>query len=380
MVTARESNQILLEALGAGVELPRITAVGAELISALHMPMAQIDIHRIVSLVESDPMLTTAILRTANSAYFGGAREIMTVPLSITRIGLEDTIHILSYHCLHSMIPSAQNLTGFSSKDFWKHSWATATVARMLGQPQYLYHSTPGELYTAGLLHDMGKVVFAGRLSEPFSKACQMAREQGMPIFQAEMETLGVDHAKLGGHLLDNWNLPCKIIQAVSGHHDSAAADLEAREIARLVDLADAVAYHCGFADGTGQPARDPMQTAIARDPRSALGAPKVLERLSEDLKMKLSEKARIFENRTPGATGNAAPLPPRRKRQHPPGASKGASAKAAFGLAQPFGCEIWLGNRGATYSQLGEDSIPHSSRRPTSAHRRVHRKKAVPA
>jgi HD-like signal output (HDOD) protein len=266
------------------------------------MPPAQIDIQQVASLVESDPTLTAALLRTANSAYFGALREITTVLQAMTRMGLEDTLHILSYHCLRGMMPTPKNLTNFSAKEFWQHSWATATAARMLGAPQYLVHARPGELYTAGLLHDIGKIVLAVHLGEAFDLACGMAREQSLPIHKAEMELMGLDHAKLGGHVLDGWNLPQPILEGVRHHHDPLAAEAEMQEIAALIELADAIAFHCGYADGTGQPALDPTQTAITGFPRSPLAAAGAIDRLIETVSFKLSEKEQIFNRRKQAA------------------------------------------------------------------------------
>lgn len=296
-------NEKLLEMLSAGAELPRLTGAGAELLSIMHVPVAQIEMQRVMTLVESDPTLTAAILRTANSAYFGALREITTVPQAITRIGLEDTMHILSYHCLRGMMPAPKSLPHFSSKDFWVHSWATATAARMLAKPQYLLHTLPGQLYTAGLLHDIGKVILATHLGESFDKACVTAREQSIPIHQAEMEVIGLDHTQLGGRLLDDWNLPHPILGAVGAHHSPEQAKPEVQEITMLIDLADAIAHQCGFGDGTGQPVRDPMLTAIARDPNSPLAAAGALQPLIAEISTKLSERAQIFHK-----SGNSAP------------------------------------------------------------------------
>lgn len=295
MGVKQESVEKPLDLLNRKVEMPRLTGVSGELLSIMHMPLAQIEMRRIVSLAESDPTLTASVLRSANSAYFGALREIKTVSQAITRMGFEDTIHILSYHCLSGLMPAPKNLPNFSSKEFWLHSWATATVARMLGKPQYLLRSLPGELYSAGLLHDIGKIVLAGYAGESFDQACAIARGQRIPIHEAEMQVMGLDHAKLGGQVLDDWNLPLPILNAVRGHHELSEASADGNEITKLIELADAIAYFCGFPDGSGQPARDPMQTAILKEERSPLSTPKIFKRLLDDASTALAEKSRIL-------------------------------------------------------------------------------------
>jgi putative nucleotidyltransferase with HDIG domain len=296
MIVKQESRERLLDLLGAGVELPRVTAMGSELLSILHLPLPHIDMRRVVSLVESDPALTATVLRIANSACYGALREIRTVSQAIPRMGLEDTIHILSYHCLRGMMPPSRNLPHFSSRQFWLHSWATAAVARMLGEPQYLLRALPGELYTAGLLHDIGKIVLAGHLGESFDQACATASEKGIPLHEAEVEVMGIDHTAIGVRLLDDWNLPRPILDAVSGHHDPMMYKPEAHEIAMLIQLADALAHKCGFGDGTGQAMPDPLQTAIACESNHPLAVPQTLQRLIEEIPVRLNDKAQLLQ------------------------------------------------------------------------------------
>jgi HD-like signal output (HDOD) protein len=299
MPVKQGTNEKLLKLLSVGVELPRLPGAGIELLSIMHMPMAQIEVRQVAALVESDPTLTAAVLRMANSAYYGGMREVTMIHQAITRMGLEDSMHVLSYHYLRGVMGAVKNLPHFCSKLFWLHSWAAATAARMLGQPQYLVRSLPAELYTAGLLHDIGKIVMASHLGEAFDQACAKANEQGVPIGQAEMEVIGVDHGVLGGYLLDSWNLPASILAAVGSHHDPASVQPPAREIALLVELADAIAHQCGFGDGTGQPVPDPMQTAIAYDTISPLAAPARREQAIGEIQFKLREKAQMFQRRS---------------------------------------------------------------------------------
>jgi putative nucleotidyltransferase with HDIG domain len=298
MTEKQESGKKLLDVLGVRIELPRLTGIGGELLSIMQLPLDQIEIPRVVLLVESDPSLTVEVLHTANSVYFSALREVKTVSQAIPRMGLENTIHILSHHCMGMLMSVAKSLPNFSTKEFWLHSLATATVARMLGKPQYLLHSLPGELYTAGLLHDIGKIVLASYAGDMFNQACTIAREQSIPLHQAEMQVMGLDHAKVGGQVLDAWKLPLPILNAVRGHHELLQDKPEGREIAKLVELSDAIAYHCGFADGTGQPPPDLMQTIIIKDGKGQITEPKILQRVLEDAKVTLADKMKMHQKK----------------------------------------------------------------------------------
>jgi HD-like signal output (HDOD) protein len=298
LAVQQERAEKSLDQLTAGLELPHLTGVGAELLSIMHRPVSEVDLRHVATLAESDPSLTLAVLRTANSAYFGALREITTVTQAIIRIGLEDTVRILTYDCLRELVPCTRALPHFNTKRFWMHSWAAATAARLLGKPQYLIRTKAGELYTAGLLHDIGKIVFASRSGDLFDQACALATERAVPVQSAEMEVFGLDHAMVGGKVLDSWNLPVTILEAVRCHHEPARSKFDAREIAMLIELADAIAHHLGFGDGTGQPARDPMQCMIMRYTALPLADPKVLQKAIDEIAADLSDKSQIMQGR----------------------------------------------------------------------------------
>lgn len=91
---------------------------------------------------------------------------------------------------------------------------SAAVVAEEAGQPKAV-------AFTAGLLHDIGKLVLASVEREPYARLCQRAKEQSAALTGMERSVIGIDHAELGGELMRRWNLPPDVVAAVRHHHDS---------------------------------------------------------------------------------------------------------------------------------------------------------------
>lgn len=266
-----------------GASLPSIPALGLELLSIIRKPIDSIDMRELVSLVEKDPTLVARILRVSNSVYYGVRREVTSVRHAITLVGLDETINYLNFYLIKAVMPECPTLNHFSADDFWSHSWSTAVAARMLGRPQLLVTALPGELYLAGLLHDIGKVVLAVHMTEDFEKALEMAHVTQIPLHEAEKHIFGVDHALLGAHLLDNWNLPGWILDAVAFHHDPGESPAEHQEMAMLIQFANSVTNH--FERTAGDAHTVPvLETAIVAREESAFSSPVTLNGIIEEI------------------------------------------------------------------------------------------------
>lgn len=230
------------ELIGRGMHIPALPTQGAELLKITNQPIDRVDTRRVVDLVESEPTLTALLLRLANSARYGTARTIRRVDHAIFIVGLQEALGMLGYFLMRNMFPRWLNLPHFTIDDYWFHSWATAQTAQILGQPRFLVQSLPGELYIAGLLHDIGKAVLAVHLPEDSARAVDLATRVGIPLHEAERDVIGVDHAILGAAMLNKWMLPPGILDAVGFHHDPAQASPEHLELVTLVQLADVIA------------------------------------------------------------------------------------------------------------------------------------------
>lgn len=180
----------------------------------------EFEMHRVVSVLETDPALATQILKLVNSSYFGLSRRIATLQHAVSCLGAHTLrLALLNYGVLQCM---AQILPVSHREVFLRRSLTMAVVADKL--VRFAGQGDADEAYCAGLIADIGSLALAQ--AEP-KRYLQLLAEAGsdQELLAAERETFGVDHANLGGRLLRQWNLPDAIVEAVSAHHASLCAE-----------------------------------------------------------------------------------------------------------------------------------------------------------
>jgi putative nucleotidyltransferase with HDIG domain len=202
------------------------------------------------------------------------------VKQAIVAIGLDETIAALNYFLVRKLFPPIPHLPGFAEKDFWQHSLGCACVARMLGHPQYLTNCMPGDLYLAGLLHDIGKLVLAIHLPEEFGRCLDFCNRFSLPLEQIEYSSMGVDHAVVGAHLLDGWNIPDAILNAIAFHHYPEQVDGENSRMTALIELADLLINEWEIGNSGNPKHKSPGEAAIHKDSSSPLSNEMIWEKM----------------------------------------------------------------------------------------------------
>ena len=180
-------------------------------------------VERIGEMISEDPAITAKVLQLANSAIFGLQLQVVQPIEAVAYIGLETTTALLLLaHTFSSFKPL--QACGFSVESLWGHSLATGQFARAIALTKCRGGETSAQSFTAGLLHDIGKLLFAANLPAEFAEAIAIARERHCPLWEAENQVLGANHAEVGAGLLGIWGLPARVVEAVALHHNPAAA------------------------------------------------------------------------------------------------------------------------------------------------------------
>ncbi|MCB2183720.1 MAG: HDOD domain-containing protein [Desulfobulbaceae bacterium] len=165
--------------------------------------------------IEQDPNLTANMLRMANSSYFGHMKKISSIRDIIVRLG-NDSVKLLAITSASSgLLNTPQKAYGLEPYSLWNHSLATALLAAILAR--YADYEDNFSVYTAGLLHDIGKVVLNKPLQE--ESVNKKINNKFSNIVEYEKFVLGTDHAKVGMALLKTWGLPESIILPIGYHH-----------------------------------------------------------------------------------------------------------------------------------------------------------------
>jgi putative nucleotidyltransferase with HDIG domain len=194
----------------------------------------------IAKAVSQDPSFTLRLLRVANSPFFGFQSTIDTVSKAVSLIG---TSQIRSLALSMSVASSFAGLPNdlVSMDNFWRHSLYCALIARILAR--HAKKCDPEAVFTAGLLHDIGELILFNRFPEQAKETLLLVLDQldDLPVFLAERQIIGFDHAEVGGALAQKWGLPPLLEECIAYHHAINEAKRYPREVA-LVHLANIIA------------------------------------------------------------------------------------------------------------------------------------------
>jgi HD-like signal output (HDOD) protein len=205
-------------------ELPSVPALYSEIIEALQDP--SVDVEGIGALVMKDVAITAKILKLANSAFFGLGHEISSPGEAISYLGT-DTIKSLILFANTFSLANPVRIEGFSLDVLWSHSLEVANAAKAVAFCEGADRKLVDEAYVAGLLHDVGMLVFVTNLAGEYQSALQLVRDQKKSVADAEKQVFGSNHADVGGYLLGLWGLPVPVVEAIALHHHPGATMLK---------------------------------------------------------------------------------------------------------------------------------------------------------
>lgn len=201
------------------------------------------DMKELVRVVSHDQAILSRILKVANSSYYGFSRKVSSIDHAITLLGIEAIQSLaLSMH-VHDYFDQKRKGGPFAGNKFWHHSVAVAVIAKELARA--LKMGSPDKYFTAGLLHDLGKLFLMDSFPEQYIDLVRDAERRSVSLNAEEETAFGYDHAQAGAILLDHWNFPEDIISAVGDHHCDFGQIKS--ESALIVMLADSVALETGL-------------------------------------------------------------------------------------------------------------------------------------
>ena len=224
--------------VGTVGRLPSLPHAAAALMETLGSPDASLA--EVNAIIASDVGMTAKVLQLVNSPLFSLVREITSIKSAVILIGLDALKELVFLAEVFSAFEPPYPIEGFSLTDFETHSALTARIASALPVPRSVL---PGAT-TAGMLHDIGKLVLAVRLPEQLERCLALAREQNRSLFSVEFDLIGASHAEVGAYLLGLWGLSPLIVDAVCYHHRPGEAKCAAAglSMAGLIHVANGLA------------------------------------------------------------------------------------------------------------------------------------------
>jgi putative nucleotidyltransferase with HDIG domain len=244
----------------------------------------------ITKVVSQDPSFTVRLLRVANSPFYGFSSTIETVSRAVTLIGTSQIRNLALSTSVSKTIAGLPN--GLVSMDnFWHHSLYCALTARILAKR--LSKSDPEAVFTAGLLHDIGELVIFNRLPKQAQEVLLLVLDSAdeLPVYQAERQLMGFDHAQVGGELARQWNLPPLLHDCIAFHHDIRLAQHCPRETA-VVHIANILALmaEVDTLNPGDVPSIDPHAWEI-----TGLDAEEVVEQTIREAQEEIVEAKKLF-------------------------------------------------------------------------------------
>ncbi len=241
-MTSTAALEQLVERVGT---LPHLPDTLLRLVTVVSDPDCSLD--QIVEAIRYDQSLTAEVLRLCNSAYYGLARTIESVDSAICLLGTVRVFQLIMAAHARALFGPAQEGYGLPAGALWLHSVGVAVASQLLARRVQLAQT--GLVFTAGLLHDCGKVVLNEFVSREYAEIVQRVSTQRRTFAEAEREVLGFTHAEVGARLAEVWSLPERLVACIRYHHDPENAPAT-DALVDAVHLADAVCILLGIGMG----------------------------------------------------------------------------------------------------------------------------------
>ena len=200
-------------------------------------------------IISKDQVQTSKLLKLVNSSFYGFPREIGSVKDAVVILGF-NTIKKLCLSISIFNLFNKRSQTSFDREGFWEHSIGCAVGSKIIAK--YAGYKEVEDLFVAGLLHDIGKVVLDSFFHEDFMRIMAKVEEDNSLIIHMEEEILKFTHADIGRLLAEKWKLPPKLVHTIAFHHDPLKAKEFTRE-ASMVHLSDIMCRAKNIGSGGGR-------------------------------------------------------------------------------------------------------------------------------
>ena len=233
--------------------VPTVPSVLKQLSTIIENP--KISLNEISHFVSKDPALTTKILQMVNSALYGFPGRISSVNHAVMLLGLNVVKGLLLSVSVFEIMHKA--MIGLR-----EHSIGVAIASKVIAQKKGL--KEPEEVFVAGLLHDVGKVILILMYPDEYDKAVKESETSAIAIFDTERNHFSETHAAVAGWLSEKWHFPKKLCDCLANHHRPQVSTLAPLETS-IVHMADILvkARGIGFSGDNLVPELNPQAHEI---------------------------------------------------------------------------------------------------------------------
>lgn len=194
-----------------------------------------------------DPSLCVRVLRLANSAYYGLSRQVSDLQEAVVVLGMKSVKNLALIAITYPWLNKPLKGYCLGPKQMWTHAFGTAMGAQFIAQMAKIPNDDTA--FTAGLLHDIGKVAVSVWLENRMGPMIALAKRDDLTFDEAERKVLGYDHTQVGAHMADSWCLPQSLVQSIRFHHDPNSGESD-QQVIDCVHLADGLTMSMGYGLG----------------------------------------------------------------------------------------------------------------------------------
>jgi putative nucleotidyltransferase with HDIG domain len=225
--------------LGTIKDLPTLPAVLRQVSSLIETN--ETDLKKIADVITTDSALSLRILRLVNSAFYGLPNRVTSLQHAVVALGLRAVYNLMLGLTVVKMFKNGKS-PHFDPEMLWRHSFGCALLSeKIAGLVKYTF---PDECFIAGLLHDMGRLVFDQYLHDRFSEASRYSAERKCSLLKGEKEVIGFDHAEAGAWLAQRMIIPDSFVNVIQYHHKPSKLAVDGsqyRDIVRITSTSNKI-------------------------------------------------------------------------------------------------------------------------------------------
>ena len=196
--------------------VPSVPALYFQILKELRSPETTME--NVGAIIAQDPGMTVKILQLANSAFFGLGSKLANPTEAVMQLGFQTVKSLVLAIHIFSELDSNKDAR-FRVGKIHHHCFATAVAARQIAQFEHQQDDVAEAAFTAGLLHDIGRLVLISNLPDQYAEAVNRSQRESIPLVDAERAVFGATHAEAGGYLMGLWGLPGAMVEAAVFHH-----------------------------------------------------------------------------------------------------------------------------------------------------------------
>jgi len=237
-VLSSQQKKLIDDKFGCIDNLPTLPDIAMRVNELVHN--SETSMYQLESVIEVDPMISSAVLKVVNSSFYGMAREISSLRLALVILGIREIKNLVLSLTVFQLFKDKEIIQHFDHKQFWLHSAVTGQIAKSLSKKLHLKFE--GAEFVGGLIHDIGKIVMLEYDSEQYIAMLDEAEESSKPLWQVELDHYGFHHGDVGGWLVEYWRLPRRLVSSAL-YHIAPDESPHYKQLVGIVSLANALAH-----------------------------------------------------------------------------------------------------------------------------------------